>query len=118
VDAQAREQRAAENEAAFRAANESLRRRFTDGDAEEEAPLEPLPFLCECANRECTAVIEIPLEVYEQVRDHPARFLIVPGHKQPSERIIDGDDAYHVIEKTGTAGETARALWHRAISHP
>jgi hypothetical protein len=103
-----REQRAVENEAAFRAANESLHDVFTDMEA---ARTELCPFLCECADRGCTAVIKIRLERYEQVREHPARFLVVPGHKESSETVIDEDDACQVIEKTGAAGMTARALW-------
>jgi hypothetical protein len=108
MDGTAREQRAAENEAAFRAANDSLHSVFS---GMEDAGAERYPFLCECADRGCTAVMEIPLERYEQVREHPARFLIVAGHKQPSETIIDEDDGCQVIEKTGAAGMTARALW-------
>src|SRR5581483_7839740 len=113
MDGTAREQRAVENEAAFRAANDSLHQVFTETD---DGETDLYPFLCECADRGCTAIIEIPLERYEQVREHPARFLIVPGHKEPSEAIIDEDDTWQVIEKTGAAGMTARALWSASLA--
>jgi hypothetical protein len=104
-----RERRIAENEVVFRRANETLRSVFEDA---EEAPLEGYPFLCECGNRNCTAVVQVPLEIYEQIREHPARFLTLPGHKQlPSEEIIDTGDGYEVVEKTGAAGAIARARW-------
>jgi hypothetical protein len=109
-----RERRIAENEVVFRRANESLRGVFEDA---EEAPLEGYPFLCECGDRNCTAVVQVPLEIYEQIRDHPARFLTLPGHKQlPSEKVVDRGDGYHVVEKTGAAGAIARARWTRFIT--
>src|SRR5581483_8405522 len=113
MDGKTREQRAVENEAAFRAANDSLHNVFT---VMEDGETDLYPFLCECADRGCTAVIKVPLARYEQVREHPARFLIVPGHKESSETIIDEDDACQVIEKTGAAGMTARALWSASLA--
>jgi hypothetical protein len=104
-----REQRIVRNEIAFRAANETLRTVFSDREAE---PLDVYPFLCECGDRECTQVVEIPLEVYAEIREHPARFLISSGHKQlASETIVDVRDGFEVVEKAGAAGETARATW-------
>jgi hypothetical protein len=102
----------AHNEAAFRSANESLRAVFDDPSAE---PQDTYPFLCECGSRECMEIVQLPLEVYQDARAHPARFVILPGHKQlDSEAVIDETDDYLVIEKSGLAGEIVRQTW----AHP
>jgi hypothetical protein len=104
-----RERRIAENEVVFRRANETLWGVYDDA---EGAPLDGYPFLRERGDRNCTAVVQVPLEIYEQIREHPARFLTLPGYKQlPSEEIIDRGDGYDVVEKTGAAGALARARW-------
>jgi len=104
-----RERRVARNEAAFRAANESLRSVFDDPRAE---PQDAYPFLCECGSRECTEVVHVPLDVYQEIREHPARFVILPGHKQlATETIVVETDDYQVIEKSGLAGEIVRETW-------
>jgi hypothetical protein len=100
----------AENENVFREANETLRRAFEDAD---EARLRAYPFLCECGDRGCTTVVLLALEDYEQIRRHPARFLISPGHEFGSERLVNSGDGYEVIEKVGAAGELVRAYWNR-----
>jgi hypothetical protein len=105
-----RERRIARNEVAFRAANESLRLVFSDPT---EDALDVYPFLCECGERACTEVVQIPFDVYEEVREHPARFVILPGHKRlDSETVVDDGDGYEVVEKAGAAGDIARAHWN------
>ena len=111
-----RELRVAVTETTFREANETLHGIFAD-DA-KEAPLAGYPFVCECGDPACTGVLLIPLDVYEQVRAHPTRFLILPGHTQPgSERVVDQADGYEVIEKVGAVGEIARADWSQLSRH-
>jgi hypothetical protein len=105
-----REERAVRNELAFREANESLRGVFESASGQD--PEGTYPFLCECGDRACTEVVHLSLEVYASVRAHPARFLILPGHKQLEvERIVDAGDVYEIVEKSGAAGEIARAGW-------
>ena len=105
-DGRARITRAAENEAAFRAANERLRAVFVDADSEQ------LPFLCECGDFRCTEVVLVELEVYARVRAEPAWFLLRPGHKQlETERVVETGNGYEIVEKSGLAGEIARAHW-------
>ena len=109
MDAGGRQERIALNEVAFRKANETLRETFPDP---EDRGLDPYPFLCECGNRDCTRVIEVPLEVYAQVREHPARFLTLPGHAMPdAEVVVEETDGYEVVEKRGRAGDIARSHW-------
>jgi hypothetical protein len=105
-----REQRVAQNELAFRRANESLRTVFEEAASHE--PEEAYPFLCECGERRCTEVVYVMLDTYASVRAHPQRFLIIAGHKQlDSERIVEAGDGYEIVEKSGVAGEIARAGW-------
>jgi hypothetical protein len=106
-----REERVARNELAFRQANESLRTIFEDATEEAEGSY---PFLCECGDRRCTDVVPVSLQVYARIREHPARFLILPGHKQlESERVVEEGDKYEIVEKSGVAGDLARTDWVR-----
>jgi hypothetical protein len=109
MEARSRQERIALNEVAFRAANEALRANRHDPDGRG---LDPRPFLCECGDRTCTRVIEIPLDAYAEVREHPARFLVLPGHVDAdAEHVVDEADGYETVEKHGIAGEIARAHW-------
>src|SRR5436305_197807 len=95
-------ERRALNENVFREMNERLEQlgeEFGDGTVE---------FLCECADPACTAALSIPLAVYEAVRDHARRFVIVPGHqREDAERVVEEHPNYLVVEKLGEAGEVA-----------
>ena len=98
--------RVAENEGAFRAANEKLRVVF------ERAGSETLPFLCECGDFTCTEVVFVGLDIYARVREEPARFLVRPGHKQlETETVVEHDEVYEIIEKSGIAGDIVRSRW-------
>jgi hypothetical protein len=111
MEARTREERIALNEVAFRAANDALRDRFPSPD---DRDLDPYPFLCECGDRRCTRVVEVPLEVYEETRDHPARFVLLPGHEQlHAESVVDEGDGFQIVEKRGVAGDIARSHWAR-----
>jgi hypothetical protein len=104
-----RAERIALNEVAFRAANEALRAKLPSPD---DRGLDPYPFLCECGDRNCTRVIEVPLEVYADTRGHPARFLLLSGHAEDqAEHVLDECDGYEIVEKHGLAGEIARSHW-------
>jgi hypothetical protein len=110
MEGRSREERIALNEVAFRAANEALRANRPDPD---DRGLDPYPFLCECGDRTCTRVIEVPLAAYSEVREHPSRFLVLPGHADHgAEHLIEEADGYHTVEKHGVAGEIARAHWN------
>ncbi len=99
--------RVAENESAFRAANEKLRGVFEDADAEE------FPFLCECGDFKCTKVVPVPLQLYTRLREQATWFLVSPGHKQlATETVVERGAGYEIVEKSGLAGEIVRARWH------
>src|SRR4051794_22064701 len=68
--------RIAENQSAFRAANEGIER-----GAERAAIFDPIPFICECPRRRCTEIARLTLDQYEDVRVNPVRFFTIPGHQ-------------------------------------
>ena len=79
-----------------------------EGVLGEEFGDETVEFLCECADPTCSAALSIPLSVYEAVRDHARRFVIVPGHqREDAERVLEEHPNYMVVEKLGEAGEVA-----------
>jgi hypothetical protein len=90
----------AENEATFRRANENLARKAGELDLDEQAT----PYLCECADRGCTEVLMLTRSQYEHVRSDPRRFVVVPGHAEPEDRLVDEQAGFHLIEKTGEEG--------------
>jgi hypothetical protein len=105
-------ERAAQNDATFRQANEEIRAR-ADGWGLEGA----LPAICECADITCTALVRITPEAYEAVRAHPARFIIVPGHEANEHgwtKVVAEFGQYVVVEKVGEAAEIAERLDPRA----
>jgi len=87
-----REERLAANEARFREINESAQpQRESHGTGR---------FVCECADRSCTAWIDVSPEVYAEVRSHPLRFLVAPTHEIPDlETVVERGDGFFVIEK-------------------
>src|SRR5690349_16390918 len=98
------EERAARNEALFREVNEQIRA-LSDQFAADGGSV---GFVCECSRDDCTERLEIPVAVYEAVRAHGRRFLVVSGHDGDFEHVIERADGYVVVEKDGTAGRIAQ----------
>jgi hypothetical protein len=100
-------ERIGKNEAAFRDANERVRRRAAAAD------LPVVPFLCECADRDCTAVVQLRLDEYEQVRAEPTWFLYAVSHERNAlgfGEVVSTKPGYLVVEKVGDAAEVAAEL--------
>jgi hypothetical protein len=97
------EKRIASNEDRFREVNEAISRGQWPGEGDAV-----VGFRCECASLGCNRVIELRLDEYERVREHPRRFVIFPGHEREEvERIVATRPGYVVVEKTDAAGERA-----------
>jgi hypothetical protein len=94
-------EQAAINEATFRRANESLEEKAGELGLSEERT----PYLCECEDERCTAVIRLTREEYEAVRAHPKRFVMTPGHQNEDERVLQEEPGFTVIEKHGEEGD-------------
>ncbi len=98
------EERAARNEALFREVNEQVEILA----ARLHEPPEPIGFLCECSNGDCSEHVFLTRSEYEQVRRDSRRFILLPGHEAPEiERVVERQERYLVVEKHGTAGVIA-----------
>ena len=102
------EERIARNDAAFRAANERIR-----GRAEEVGGPSRIPFLCACAWEDCTEIVWLSPEAYEEVRRDPRRFFNAPGHDRAggsAVEVVQDKGTYVIVEKQGHAAEVVEAL--------
>ena len=110
---EAAERKRAQNEAAFREANEDINA-IIDGHG---ADLPAAPFVCECGDRACRRLINVPVSTYREVRKSPRRFfydLVHDGHTDEETSTIETHDRFLVVEKSGVAGEIAEARWAQA----
>jgi hypothetical protein len=98
-----REERLAENETLFRAANERMRD-WEERDRDEATEL----YFCECADTECTEKVRVRGPDYERIRSNSSHFFVVPGHEMPDiETVIESHDEWVVIEKDPEVREIA-----------
>jgi hypothetical protein len=100
------EAKRAENEAAFREANE----RIETAAIELDPPLERVPFLCECADVHCRETVPLTRQEYERIRADGAVFVVAIGHASEADNVLEERDAYAVIRKTGGEASVTRAL--------
>jgi DNA polymerase III sliding clamp (beta) subunit (PCNA family) len=93
------------NESLFRQVNEQIKSLNHGLDSHQQA----LTVICECADGDCTDRIEIAAVEYEQVRSHPRRYIVVPGHELPEfESVVKNEERYDVVQKrSGEAAELA-----------
>ena len=107
---ESRAKRLASNEALFRHANEALRK-------SDDTVVSIGGFLCECSDADCEKRIEVPGDVYLEVRENPARFIIARGHANPEiERLMDDPGAFQIVEKLGPGRDVAERLAPRKPS--
>jgi hypothetical protein len=109
-------ERIGRNDSAFRDANEQVRARASE---HLTAVDQLVPFLCECADEDCTTIIQLTLVEYEDVRTDSRQFLNVIGHERaegPIE-IISKNHNHLVVRKSGRSGEIAEALDPRRDGH-
>ena len=91
-------ERIVRNNYTFREANEQIRAKADEYDA----PIERIPFLCECPVPSCTEVLRLTLAEYSDVRADPARFFTAPGHEQADAavgHVVSRESGYVVVEK-------------------
>ncbi|HZD87336.1 MAG TPA: hypothetical protein VE088_04965 [Gaiellaceae bacterium] len=97
---------AAERQSLFREVNERIQQLGESFDLAEE----PFHIVCECGNDGCHEMIELSESEYEQVRQNPERFAVLPGHEIPEvERIVGANDGFLIVEKVGEGGRIAAA---------
>ncbi len=87
-------QRVAMNEATFRTVNEGMEAGQDDSGL--------LSFVCECGRLNCTRLLHLSRDEYEDIRKNPRRFAIVDGHEiLEAEAVVERHDRYLVVEKSG-----------------
>jgi hypothetical protein len=94
----AAEQRIVENNNLFREANERIRA-TSDG---YDHPVEPIPFLCECAKEDCTTIVRLTAKEYADIRGNGQRYFTAPGHErhdEPVGLVVSRRESYIVVEK-------------------
>jgi hypothetical protein len=56
--------------------------------------------VCECADPSCTHRVAASLAEYEEVRDEPTTFLVLPGHEHGDiERVVSDRGRFRIVEK-------------------
>jgi hypothetical protein len=78
----------------FRGANEAIAQK-----ARELGWHSPVPFLCECSDRQCWSRVDLTVEEYEDVRRHPQRYLIHRGHQVSEAFLLEQDEQVALVEK-------------------
>ena len=104
--AERREERIARNNQIFRDANEKIRAAAHEYDA----PLERIPFLCECPVPDCRELVPLTLPEYERIRADSSHFLTATGHEEaekPLGKVVSREQGYVIVEKD-VDGEQAR----------
>ena len=98
-----KQQRAAAHEATIRDVNKGIERGQWPGDEDT-----PVGFRCECARVGCNRLVELSVRQYEQIRSHPRRFVVLPGHELPGvETVVATRPGYVIVEKRDQAGAVA-----------
>jgi len=89
------EERKEANEAVFRVANDDIQRRARELELVEDR----VPFLCECSEEDCHAIVLLSSEEYERVRSLKRHFFLTPGHQGDHERVVARYDRYWLVSK-------------------
>jgi hypothetical protein len=101
-----RQLRLAENEALFREVNERIAQIAEQCGSDDDH----FNFVCECSHADCAAQLELSRAAYEQVRAHPARFVVAQGHEiLEIDAVMDTLGNYVIVEKIGPAEVVALA---------
>jgi hypothetical protein len=88
------QERRATTEALFRDVNERI------AESAEHFDADRTEFVCECADPSCTHRVAASLAEYEEVRDEPTTFLVLPGHEHGDiERVVSDRGRFRIVEK-------------------
>ena len=86
---------------------------------EEFEPLVPTgEWFCECADPTCFERLAMTLPEYEEIRRHPGRFPVVPGHEvsvvERVMRVVSRHSNYLVVETVDVEAELAAGSRRRS----
>lgn len=107
MNAQAHQEEIGQAQVACRTENEAIQ-----ASADKLTLLGPIPFVCECPERDCAELVRLTFDEYEAIRQDPRRFFNISGHEAASvevgaERILAVAGDLTVVEKIGVAGDVA-----------
>ncbi len=81
---------------------DAVLRRINDEIAARATASSTAGFVCECREWACAEAIELPVDVYRQVRAKPNRFAVHAGHVAGApERLVSTASTYAIVERTG-----------------
>jgi|GraSoiStandDraft_4_1057263.scaffolds.fasta_scaffold134553_1 hypothetical protein len=100
-----RDESLAQNESDHRQVNEQIEQRVLLFAGEEPS----FGIVCECDRRECDRRLVVNVADYEQIREDPLLFIVVPGHEDEQvEDVVEGDRReYLIVRKRGDAADEA-----------
>lgn len=76
-----------------------------------------IDIVCECLSTTCAERIEIAVSAYEQLRDRPSHFAVLPGHEQLEiEGVVDLHSGYVVVEKERRSPRFMRLPCRQGVS--
>ena len=111
---EARRIRLAKNQSLFRAVNDQI-----EYMARAQSTILPLRVLCECADPDCDAHVELTQGEYEAVRQNPAQFFVLPAHVFPEvETIVERRGHYVIVEMLGSPPQTHKLSTRRYRDWP
>jgi hypothetical protein len=57
-------------------------------------------FVCECSDATCVDKVRLTRAEYADVRNHPTRFFLVPGHEEELvDRVVEKMLGFTIVEK-------------------
>jgi hypothetical protein len=99
------QERIAKNNSIFREANEHIRAKAD----EYQADIERIPFLCECPREDCTELVPLTIGEYSRVRSNASHFFTLPDHaeaERPLGTVVDRENGYVIVEKDVSPAES------------
>lgn len=96
-----RERRAVQTQLLFREVNERVAALTGLSEGTNQAELRT-EWVCECADPACRERLQLSVEEYEALREHPARFVVFPRLRHVSaeaERVVAYTDRSWTVEK-------------------
>jgi hypothetical protein len=99
------QERIAKNNQIFREANEHIRAKADEYDAQ----IERVPFLCECPREDCTELVPMTLDEYSHIRSNSSHFFTLPDHaeaERPLGTVIRREQSYVIVEKDTSLPES------------
>ncbi len=99
-----REERGGRAEVVFRRANVTLEETYRSLVPAGLTDAGLAPFICECSDARCTRVVQLSLDEFAAVREHPRRFAVAPGHTVDDVvRVVETTDRFAVVERDGVS---------------